>query len=216
MRGAIFDMDGLLIDTERLFQAVWREMAAEQGVTLDPAFPAAICGTTGADTEAVIRSRLPMVEPRPFIIEANRRVREIEKRYVPLKPGAEEILAGLKGQGFRIAVASSSPMEMIRHNLDFTGLAGYFHELVSGLDYPLGKPHPDIFLGAAERLGLPPAECYVFEDSLNGVEAGIAAGCFTVMIPDLVQPSEELRRRCGAVYPDLSAAWRGLSGRQEG
>ena len=212
MKGAIFDMDGLLVDTERIFQAVWREMAACRGVTLDGSFAVAISGTTGRDSEAVIRRFLPMVEdPAAFLEEGRQRVREREREQVPLRPGAAEIVAGMRERGLRLAVASSSEMEMIRHNMDLTGLSPLFDVLISGTEYPLGKPAPDIFLGAASRLGLSPAECFVFEDSLNGVRAGLAAGCATVMIPDLVQPPEELARRCRGVYPSLSEAWKALS-----
>ena len=207
MKGAIFDMDGLLIDSERLYQQTWHAMAAEVGVTLDERFAPAICGTVGATEEAVVAEFIPGVEPGSFIAEVNRRTQEIQKNYVPLKPGAREILTGMREAGWRIAVASSSSMEMIRHNLDFTALTPCFDALVSGVGIPNGKPAPDIFLRAAAKLGLPPTDCWVFEDSINGVRAGLAAGCKTVMIPDLVPPPEEFYRLCAGVWPDLSTAW---------
>ena len=207
MNGAIFDMDGLLIDSERLYQQTWHAMAAEVGVTLDDSFAPAICGTVGETEERIVAQYIPGVEPRAFIAEVNRRTQEIQKTYVPLKPGVREILRGMREGGWRIAVASSSSMEMIRHNLDFTDLTGYFDALVTGVGIPRGKPAPDIFLRAAAELGLPPEDCWVFEDSLNGVRAGLAAGCKTVMIPDLVPPPAEFHGLCAGIWPDLAEAW---------
>ena len=207
MKGAIFDMDGLLIDSERLYQETWHAMAAEVGVTLDDSFAPAICGTVGETEERIVAQFIPGVEPKSFIAEVNRRTQENQKNYVPLKPGAREILRGMHDAGWRIAVASSSSMEMIRHNLDFTDLIGYFNALVTGVGIPRGKPAPDIFLRAAAQLHLPPEDCWVFEDSLNGVRAGLAAGCRTVMIPDIVPAPEDFYGRCAGIWPDLLTAW---------
>ena len=207
MKGAIFDMDGLLFDTERLFQRVWHEMAAERGLTLDGGFALAVCGTTGAAEEAVVRRYFPGAEPAAIIEELNRRTRALEQTEVPLKPGVCTILKGMREDGWRIAVASSSPPDMIQHNLSLTGLRDFFDGLVSGNEAARGKPFPDIFLLAAQRLGLPASDCWVFEDSVNGVRAGIAAGCKTVMVPDLVPPLPEFYAQCAGVWPDLAAAW---------
>ena len=210
MIGAIFDMDGLLFDTERLFQRVWHEFAVEAGYTLDDSFAGAMCGSSGKATEAVLRRYVPGVDPLPLMSEVYHRVIELEKDGIPLKPGAVEILEGMKRRGFRTALASSSPMDMIQRNMEITGLSAYFDELVSGFEVRRGKPEPDIFLLAAERLGLPGRDCYVFEDSVNGIRAGHAAGCMAVMVPDLVQPTPEVRALCHGVYPDLVAAWRAI------
>ena len=91
-----------------------------------------------------------------------------------------------------IAVASSSGRDRILSNLRATGLERFFDAVVSGQQVERGKPEPDIFLLAAKEIGCPPEDCYVFEDSLNGVRAGMAAGCTTVMVPDLVPPPEGL------------------------
>ena len=108
----------------------------------------------------------------------------------------------------KTAVASSSSLEDIRDNLGRLGLLEYFDALVSGHELPSGheKPAPDIFLLAAERIGCAPEDCYVFEDGVNGCLAGIAAGCATVMIPDLFQPTEELRQNCAGIFESLTRA----------
>ncbi len=207
MRGAIFDMDGLLIDSERIWQGQWYEMAEERGVTLADTFPRDMCGTGGEQTLAVIRRYYGTDEPRAVLDECTERVHRIQRAGVPLKPGVEIILRGLRGAGYRIAVASSSPMDMIEHNLATNGVREYFDVLTSGGEVEHCKPEPDIFLLAAKRLGIPPEECYVFEDSLNGVKAGWRAGCRAVMVPDLIEPSEEAREQCFGIYRDLAEAW---------
>ncbi len=207
MRGAIFDMDGLLIDSERIWQATWYELAGEMGVTLADTFPGDMCGTGGEQTLAVIRRYYHADDPAAVLRECTERVHRLQRKGVPLRPGVKTILDGLRDEGYRIAVASSSPMDMIEHNLRMNGIEAYFSVLTSGREVEHCKPAPDIFLLAAERLGLPPEECYVFEDSLNGVEAGWRAGCRAVMIPDLMRPTEETKKRCFGIYPDLAEAW---------
>ena len=210
MRGAIFDMDGLLIDSERIWQGVWHEMAAERNMTLADTFPGDICGTGGAKTREVLRRYFPAYDPEEVLRECSDRVHALVERGVPLKPGVHTILNGLREAGYHIAVASSSPMDMILHNLRLDGVDGCFDVLTSGREVANSKPAPDIFLLAAEKLGVPPEECYVFEDSLSGVEAGYRAGCRAVMIPDLVQPTEAARRMCWGIFRDLAEAWEAI------
>ena len=207
MRGAIFDMDGLLIDSETIWQQTWRALAAERGITLDGSFPREIIGTGGARTREVIARHFRTDDPEAVMRECSERVHRLEEHGVPLKPGVREILTGLRAAGYRIAVASSSPPEMIAHNLRLDGIDGYFDCVVSGREAKQGKPAPDVFLLAAERLGVPPEECWVFEDSLIGVEAGCASGARTVMIPDAVPPDEQARRTCRGIFRDLGEAW---------
>lgn len=191
--GAIFDMDGLLLDTERVYQESWIAVTEEFGQPQNPAFPPAVSGTSGRIMREIIHSYYPEVNEDDFVAACVARVeRVIDGQGAQEKLGAGELLAYLHGRGVKIAVASSSPLARIRKNLESAGLARYFHVMVSGQEVERGKPEPDVFLLAAQRLGVAPEECYVFEDSLNGVRAGMAAGCRTVMVPDLVRPPEDL------------------------
>jgi len=210
MKGAIFDMDGLLFDSEAIFQSVWQARAKELGKTLDADFVRRICGSSGAETQAVVRDYYGAEDPAAFILDVNERVHKIEETYLPMKKGCVEILEGLKHAGYRLAVASASSMEMIERNLAFNGITEYFDEIVSTALVARGKPEPDVFLYAAERIGLAPEACYVFEDSMNGIRAGYAAGMRAVMIPDQVQPTEEIRAMCWGVFNDLSEALRAI------
>ena len=206
MKGGIFDMDGLLFDTEAIFQSVWQEKARELGRTLDEDFTRRICGSSGPVTQAVVTDYYGVEDPAAFIRDVNECVRRIEETYLPMKKGCVEILTGLREAGFKLAVASASRQPMIERNLAFNGIAKYFDEVVSSSQVERGKPEPDVFLYAAERLSLPPEECYVFEDSMNGIRAAHAAKMRPVMIPDLVQPTEEIRALCWGIFPDLSEA----------
>ncbi len=202
-KGAIFDMDGLLFDTERLYRDSGREMAARFGQTFTPRFGPALCGTSGQRSLEVIREHYPAVDPEAFLAAIVEGVQQRLKESVPVKPGAVELLAFLQERGVKLAVASSSIREMVVGNLERAGVAAYFSVVASGQDVERGKPEPDIFLLAAKRLGLAPGDCYVFEDGINGCHAGLAAGCKTVMVPDLTPPTDELRERCAAVCASL-------------
>ena len=212
-RGAIFDMDGLLLDTERLYQESWVEMARAFGQPPNPAFPPAISGTSGEGMREVIRRYYPAVDPYAFQAGCLARVDAVlEKQGPPVKPGAGELLDYLSARGVSIAVASSSGRERIASNLRAAGLERFFVAVVSGQQVERGKPEPDIFFLAAGEIGCPPGDCYVFEDSLNGVRAGMAAGCVTVMVPDLVPPPEGLAvsRVCASLHEALKLIEKGL------
>ena len=109
-----------------------------------------------------------------------------------------------------MAVASSAPVEVIEKNLLRTNLRGYFDVLVGGDKVSNGKPAPDIFLLAAKELNLEPSDCYIFEDSFNGIRAANSAGGFAIMIPDTIQPTEEIKNLCSAIYPSLIEARRAI------
>ena len=130
-------------------------------------------------------------------------VDEYLKTTVHKKKGLDELLAWLKARGLPAAVASSTYRSLVERNLRTAGVEEYFRKVVTGDQVEQGKPAPDIFLLAARQLGLAPGNCLVLEDSFNGVRAGAAAGCVTVMIPDLSQPTPELLSLCSGCLEDL-------------
>lgn len=141
----------------------------------------------------MIRRYYPAVDPYAFQAGCIARVDGIlDEQGPPVKPGAGELLEYLGARGVRLAVASSSGRKRILSNLCAARLDRFFSAVVSGQQVERGKPEPDIFLLAAREIGCAPEECYVFEDSVNGVRASMAAGCVTVMVPDLVPPPEGL------------------------
>lgn len=203
-KGAIFDMDGLLFDTEKVFQQTWHELAKEHNVSLDDDFAKTICGTVGERLYGVIEHYYHVNDCAALAQECVERVMKKLKKSVPVKEGAYEILEYFKRKNVKLAIASSSVTEQIESNLEITDMRRYFDVLVSGTQVSRGKPEPDIFLYAAERIGCDPKECYVFEDSQNGIKAGYAAGCTTVMVPDLVEATSEIRPYCSMVWKSLA------------
>ena len=205
--GAIFDMDGLLFDSEAVYQRKWRDAARERNVSLPEAYTTEISGTSGQRTLDVIRKYFGGADdPQRIRLEVRRRVMEELMVHVPEKRGLHEILDFFRERKIPMAVASSSSMESIEHHLRVTGTREYFSRIVSGIQVGRGKPAPDIFLLAAEELGVPAERCLVCEDAVNGIRAAAAAGAMPVMIPDLVQPTDEIRALCYGVYDDLIAA----------
>ncbi len=205
-QGAIFDMDGLLTDTERWYAASWRETAKAFGQEWVPNFDKFVAGTSGEGMRAVIHQHFPAVDPAAFMDACTKNAYRLGEENLREMPGASEILRFFSARGVKMAVASSSPDDVIRRYLRKLDMERYFDAVVSGSEVQRGKPAPDIFLLAAERIGCAPEDCYVFEDGINGCLAGIAAGCAAVMIPDLFQPTEEVKRGCTAIYGSLLEA----------
>lgn len=206
LKGAIFDMDGLMFDTEQIWQKNWKLIADEMGVTLAEEFKYNICGTSGALMNSVIEKYYGVEDGSGIAADCKKRVHDDLMEFTPEKPGVHEILEFFRDAGVRIAVASSSSVEQIKRNLQNTNTEDFIEVIVSGTELKRGKPEPDIFLTAAEKLGIDPRECYVFEDAFNGVKAGHAAGCCTIMIPDQMQPTEEIRAMADAVCVSLVEA----------
>lgn len=212
LKGAIFDMDGLMFDTEQIWQKNWNKTAAEMGITLPEEFKFNICGTSGKLMNSVIEKYYGVEDGSTIAQKVKNMVHDDLIDFTPEKPGVHEILEFFKQRGVRMAVASSSTEEVIRRNLKNTNTEEYIEAIVSGSSMKNGKPAPDIFLAAAEKLGIDPKECYVFEDAFNGVTAGYNAGCRTIMIPDMSQPTDEIRAMAtGGVYENLIAAMEALA-----
>ena len=205
-KGAIFDQDGLMFDTETIFSRAWAQAGETLGIVIPDGFHTAVCGSGPEVAKRIIRVWIPEADPDALMDLTYRISYEIQSRTLPEKPGLHEILDFFRANGVKMAVASSSHRAMIERNLQKSGIRPYFEAVVTGEDVSRGKPDPEAFLTAAERLGLSPPDCYVFEDSFNGVRAGHAAGCCTVMIPDLLRPDEEIAGCYDACFPDLTAA----------
>ena len=207
-KGAIFDMDGLMFDTERQYQEVWQEIAQEMGIVLPPEFTAEISGSNGDLLKSIVTKYYHTDEPMELFRRVLDRVEIRLKEYVPMKPGLLELLSYLKEHGVKLAVASSSYEKIIRSKLKLSGTEDYFDAVVSGSGsgIKLGKPAPDIFLYAAEQIGLDAKDCYVFEDSINGVLAGLAAGSVTVMVPDYTAPNEAILKSDAHICASLLEA----------
>ena len=204
-RGAIFDMDGTLVDTERFYRKGWLEVADQFGYERKPELATAMSGANAKKMPEIIHRFYPDVDAEEY----GRRVREIvrieSEKELKLMNGVKDILDYFKAQGVLMAVASSSRISRVEPTVKRAGIWNYFKIVIGGDQIKNGKPAPDIFLKAAEELCLVPSECYVFEDSINGVHAGCAAGCETIMVEDLTVPTDEIRKMCH-VYDSMTAA----------
>ncbi len=193
----IFDMDGLLFDTELLTQEALRAISRKYGEREDvDEFYPTTCGTTLATAKILYKnffgSDYPFTERRE---EMRQWIREQIYEYgIPVKRGAEELLKFLKEKGYKIALATSTTRASAEGHLKKAGFVHYFDATVCGDEIEKAKPNPEIFLKAAKKLGVKPENCFVGEDSYLGVEAGAAAGMRVFMIPDMNPPREREQR----------------------
>lgn len=194
--GVIFDMDGTMFDTERMWATFWEPALAALGLPYREGLAEAARGTAGVTTRNVVRQFYGPDCDAEAIVDSLHRVADevFFSAPVPKKPGLDALLAWLKARHIPMAVASSSREAMIRHNLDVWGLTQDFTAIVSGQHVAHSKPDPEIFLLTAQKLDVEPARCLVLEDSYNGVRAGAAGGFVTVMVPDLVPADDEMKR----------------------
>ena len=203
VEGVIFDMDGLMFDTEPVWTRAWTPALGAVGREFIPEMADAARGTSGKSMEAVIHRFLPD-EDAAYIRELLfATAHRMMASGVPKKPGLDELLTYLSEHEIPMAVASSSSHELIAMHLETGGVREYFSQLVSGVGMSHPKPEPDIFLKAADALGVEPAKALVLEDSLSGVHAGVAGGFITVMVPDMVAPDEFAREHATRICKDL-------------
>lgn len=196
VRGVLFDMDGVVLDTEKLYARFWREAAAALGykMSYEQALGMrSLSNTAGqAQLERYFGKGVSRAEFRAKRIELMDAYIDIHG--VDLKPGIRELLNYLDEQGIKAAIITSSPIERVRRYLGPHGLLARFECLCSGAEVAHGKPEPDIYLYGAACLGLKPEECIAIEDSPAGVLSAYRAGCLTVMVPDLDQPDGETEK----------------------
>ena len=194
IKGAIFDMDGVLLNSEILYQRFWCEAGREYGYPFEPKHVLRLRSLTGINAIKVLEEMFH--EGFPYEeVKARRKVlmeEYIDEYGVEVKEGAKEVLEFFKEQGIKLALATSSERSRAMKHLSLHGLWEYFDETVCGGEVANGKPQPDIYEVAARKLGLEPCECMAFEDSPNGVISAHRAGCVTIMVPDLDEPTGEL------------------------
>ena len=190
----IFDMDGLMIDSERVSLACWSQAAEEFGLGLDATFFVRMVGLGDRDSQALLREQ--HIEDSVIAAMAARCHDLYDERTqsgLPLRPGILQLLELLKANAVPRAVATSTRQPRANRKLAATGLLPYFDAVVAGGDVARPKPAPDIYLLAAQRLGQAPQRCLALEDSPAGTRAALAAGMTVIQVPDLVHPDEELR-----------------------
>lgn len=205
IKAVIFDKDGTLHDTEKVYFRAWHAAAGQMGVPRMEEFVQLATGTNFTQTERIWQDFYgDAFAFRPFWDLRNALYDDmIAQSGVPIREGAYELLEYLKKNGYKIALATSTNAPRVERHLAQSDMKKYFDAVVTGDTVPRGKPAPDIFLIAAERIGVEPAACMGVEDSFNGVRAVKAAGMFAVMAPDMIAPTKEILSIADACVGDL-------------
>lgn len=195
IQGVLFDMDGLMFDTERIGYEGWKYAGEKLGIDMPDELIASFRGTGETEKRRHFKEVTGRAEKyeEVYALRISYADEWIEKNGLPVKTGLEELLKYLKEMKIPAALATSSSREKAMCYLEMTGVRTYFTAAVCGNEVKRAKPAPDIFLTAAKALGVPSKECLVLEDSLNGLKAAKAAGCKAIVIPDLspAPPKEE-------------------------
>ena len=203
----IFDLDGLLIDSERSFYELDKRFLDRFKVpfSLDD-YVTYHCGKTVNDNIKLFISKygLPITFDEALAI-INEEIKKDTERGIPLKEGALNLLMYLKERNYKIALATSSVKDRALTLLDKDGVTSYFDAFVFGGDVKRGKPSPDVFIKAQERLGSDPSDCLVLEDSEAGIMAAHAAKMSVICVPDLKMPCADIKKLTIKICPDLFA-----------
>jgi len=201
----VFDMDGVIFDSERLVIECWKAIAGKYSI-VDVETVCREC--LGTNKEASRRKFLEYYgENFPYDAYKSEMSALYHERYsggrLPMKPGIKELLIFLRENGKHTALASSTRRQVVTQELADAGLMGYFDEIICGDMVARSKPEPDIYLKACECLGVAPEDAYAVEDSYNGIRSAAAAGLKPVMVPDLAEPTVEMEALAEVILPSL-------------
>lgn len=204
IKAVIFDMDGVLLDSERLYRRYWLETAKQYGIPREDMVRICerIAGGSPAHTKEVFAEAFgadfPFAEMRGRVLEALDR--HVKEHGINVKPGIPELLRFLQKHKVKIGLATSTEESRAVRSLEQAGIFPYFDGCMFGNRVKNSKPAPDIYLAACELVGVSPAEAMGVEDSINGMFACIHAGMTAVMVIDLIQPTQELRQQADRIY----------------
>lgn len=206
-KAVVFDMDGVIFDSERAVMQCWKEVASRHNI---PDIEKAILACTGT---TMVRTREIMLNLYGADFPYDEYAREssviFHSRYdggrLPMKPSVKELLTFLKERGKKIALASSTRQQVVTDELRDAGIIEYFDRIICGDMVSRSKPAPDIFLKACEELNVSPSDSYAIEDSYNGIRAAHAGGLHPIMVPDLLPADEEMQSLAEIVLPSLTS-----------
>ena len=203
--GVLFDMDGVIFDSETVSVQCWRKAADELGLEgIDRVYTRCV-GTNISSSKAILHEAYgARVDPVAFLALTSRFYDAwCKENGLPVKPGAPEILRALREADVPLAIASSTSRDYVTRELEEAGLLGFFDAVICGDMVTRSKPDPEIFLKAAEALGVQPCDAVVIEDSYNGIRAAAAGGMHPIMVPDILPPTDEMRRLAEIILPSL-------------
>lgn len=194
VEAVVFDMDGVLFDTERLIIECWKTVASHMDICeIDRLTQDSIGSNRAATKSRFLETLGENFDFDKFDLEVHETFfKKLEEEGIPVKPGVYEILEYLKGAGIKIGLASSTQEASVRSHLKRSGIEDYFEVIIGGDMVKASKPDPEIYLLACEKLGVLPERAIAIEDSYNGVRAASAAGLLTIMVPDLLPATKEI------------------------
>lgn len=205
IKAFIFDMDGLILDTERIAFKSYKEALKEYGYDFTEAFFLTLVGTNVKLTKELCLNRYGSWFPFDLLHENHNKITEeyIKKNVVPLKEGVNELIDYLKEKDYKIALATSSDREKAEYLLELVKIKDKFDYIICGNDIVNSKPNPEIFLKAAENLKVELKECVVIEDSKFGVKAAVNAGMKVINVPDMKMPDSEVKSMAFKIFNNL-------------
>jgi beta-phosphoglucomutase-like phosphatase (HAD superfamily) len=204
IKAAIFDMDGLLIDSERIIMQACIQAAKDVGIKYTQAEFVELIGRSSSDASRIMTEQLGGIAMLERVSHGVGMILSQRNHVFPLKTGAVALLSHYQSQNVICGVASSSPTQHIQHRLSHVNVLDYFSTITSGQEVSNGKPSPDIYLLAIQKLGFAVEECIAFEDSEPGARAAIAAGLKVVVVPDLKQPSDFVKENSFKIVSNLA------------
>ncbi|MBE6787756.1 MAG: HAD family phosphatase [Ruminococcaceae bacterium] len=200
MFSVIFDMDGTLLDTQRICIPAWDYAGEKQGFENAGRYIPDVCGMNELGWSSFLKTHFPNINLKQFKTDAREYI--VKNLVVRFKDGAKELFDYLKARGIKVGLATGTSRPSVEHHLKEVGIFGMFDAVVCGQEVKNGKPAPDIFLETARQMGINPQDCFVFEDSENGIIAGYKAGMKCIGVADVKPFSPEFK---GLMYCELES-----------
>ena len=205
MKAVIFDMDGVIFDSEKAYIECWKPLEKEFKIPDLKATMYECIGVNSSITRKIFLEKygedFPLEKYQQMASDSMKKL--VDSGELPKKKGVDELLVFLKEHNVPMAVASSTKTETVKRELKMAGVIDYYDVIIGGDMVLKSKPEPDIFIEAASQLGIEPKDCVVIEDSHNGIRAAFAAGMTAVMVPDLLAPNDEMREKADYIFESL-------------
>ncbi|EKO3810821.1 HAD family phosphatase [Vibrio harveyi] len=194
LKAVLFDMDGLIFDTESIYKQSWQYAATEQGLAITDDFYQQFIGVQDPECERILAEHFQQaIDMSRYKAVRDEHFHHLRDQGIALKPGFDSLLRAIKQRGLLTAIVTSSHLPEVKHNFNNTEYLTQFDLVITAEDVERGKPNPDCYQMACHHLGIDAKESLVLEDSNNGIKAALAAECHAVMIPDLLPPLQEFK-----------------------